>query len=79
MLIVGPEIPAALRPFALAVVEAIRGLQAAQGPLPLFACATADMPPAADWAHHALKNTTLNIIAVSDGANWMRQDPGGAI
>jgi hypothetical protein len=79
MLIVGPEIPVALRPFAMSVVEAIRGLQAAERPLPLFACASAEMPPAAEWAHHALKNTTLNIVAVSDGANWIRQDTGGPI
>jgi hypothetical protein len=79
VLILGPEIPAQLRPFALSVVEAIRALQVARAPLPLYACATAEMPPAAQWRHHALKNTTLNIVAVSDGENWIRQDTGAAI
>lgn len=59
--------------------EAIRSLQVPVAPAPLFACATADMPPAARWAHHALKNTTLNIVAVSDGVNWIRQDTGAEI
>ena len=79
MLTVGPEIPAALRPFALSVVEAIRVLQAPQAPTPLFACSTKEMPPAANWPNHAVKNTTLNIVAVSDGANWIRQDTGAPI
>lgn len=79
MLVVGPEIPASLRPFALSIVEAIRSLQTPRAPTALFACDTASMPPAAAWANHALSNTSLNVIAVSDGVNWIRQDTGAAI
>lgn len=79
MLIVGPEIPAALRPFALSVVEAIQALQVPQSPTPLFACLEADLPPAASWAEHVLKVTDLDILAVSNGTDWIRQDTGAAI
>lgn len=76
MLIVGPEIPQALRPFALSVVEAVRALHAPRAPTPLYACASTAMPPAAAWPHHALLNTTFKIVVVSDGVNWIRQDTG---
>lgn len=79
MLVVGPGIPAELKPFCLSVVEAIQALQVPLSPTPIFACATADMPPAADWPDHVLRNETLNILAVSDGVNWLRQDTGAVI
>lgn len=48
-------------------------------PTAVFACTTAGMPAAADYPNRVLRNTTLNILAVSDGANWIRQDTGAAI
>lgn len=50
-----------------------------QGPTKLYSCATADMPPAGDCVGCVLRNTTLNILAVSDGTSWIRQDTGAAI
>ncbi len=79
MLVVGPEIPPELRPFCLSVIEALRALQVPGSPTPLFAVNQADLPPAADWPDHALKVSDLNIIAFSDGTDWVRADTGVAI
>lgn len=79
MLVIGPEIPASLRPFALSVVEAFQALQVPRSPTPLFACLEADLPPAASWTDHVLKVTDLDILAVSNGTDWIRQDDGTAI
>lgn len=49
------------------------------GPTPVFACTTANMPAAVGAINMVLRNTTLNILAVSDGVNWIRQDTGGVI
>jgi len=48
-------------------------------PTRVYACATADMPAAAAYPNCVLRNTTLNILAVSDGSVWRRQDTGAAI
>ncbi|MFN3522232.1 MAG: hypothetical protein ACK4YQ_08275 [Phenylobacterium sp.] len=53
--------------------------RAPRGPTPVFACATAEMPPAADHPNCVLRNSTLNILAVSDGTRWVRQDTGAVI
>lgn len=50
-----------------------------QGPTPVFVCATEKMPRAADHPNCVLRNSTLNILAVSDGTRWIRQDTGAAI
>ncbi len=69
-------------PFAGAfqsIISAILGLQQPGAPSSVFACTTAQMPPAAKFKSCLLLNTTLNILAHSDGANWIREDTGGAI
>lgn len=76
MLIVGPEIPAEMRPFAMSVIEAIRALQAPGSPMPLFASSAATLPPPADWPGCVLRVSDLNILAVSNGLAWIRQDTG---
>lgn len=48
-------------------------------PRPVFTCTTAEMPSAALYPNCVLRNSTLNILAVSDGTNWRRQDTGAAI
>lgn len=48
-------------------------------PQKVFACVTADMPSPADFYQCVLLNTTLNILAHSDGANWKREDTGASI
>jgi hypothetical protein len=79
MLVVGPEIPEAMRPFALSVVEAIRALQTPLSPTPLFPCLEAGLPPAADWTNFAVWVSDLSVAAVSDGTDWIRLDTGAAI
>jgi hypothetical protein len=59
--------------------ELEQALDAPGEPRPVYACATAQMPPAAAYPNGVLRNTTLNILAVSDGINWIRQDTGAAI
>lgn len=53
--------------------------QAPQQPSPLFACTTALMPNPALFINCVLRNTTLNILGVSDGVHWIRQDTGAII
>lgn len=48
-------------------------------PVIVPAFATADMPPAADYPGGVLRNTTLNLLAHSDGTDWIRSDTGAAI
>ena len=65
--------------FYASVANAIQQLQNPAKPTPLFNCATADMPTASDYTNCVLRNTTLDILAVSNGTNWIRQDTGAAI
>ncbi|MFN3513924.1 MAG: hypothetical protein ACK41C_12805 [Phenylobacterium sp.] len=76
MLVAGSDLPPEMRPFALALVEAIKALQTPQAPTPLYACATADLPPPGRWPRHAVFDTTLKVLVVSDGGAWIRQDTG---
>lgn len=63
----------------LEMARALDELAAAGTPTRLYAATTAGMPAAADWTNCVLRNTTLNILAVSDGTNWRRQDTGAVI
>lgn len=49
------------------------------GPQPIYACATSGMPAAGAFTNCVLRNTTLDVLAVSNGAAWIRQDTGAAI
>lgn len=60
-------------------LELERAFDAPDVPRPVYSCTTANMPPAADYTNCVLRNTTLNILAVSDGTNWIRQDTGATI
>ena len=79
MLVIGPEIPEGLRPFALSVAEAIRALQVPRSPSPVFATSADQIPPAEQWVNCVLRITDLDILAVSNGARWIRQDTGAPI
>lgn len=79
MLVIGPEIPEGIRPFALSVVEAIRALQFPQSPSPVFATRSDQLPPAEQWPNCVLRITDLDILAVSNGTRWIRQDTGAPI
>jgi hypothetical protein len=76
---IGPDVPPQLRALLSELREAITELQEPTQPQPVYACATTDMPPAASFASRVLWNTTLNILAVSDGTDWRRQDTGAII
>lgn len=51
----------------------------AQAPFPVYACTTANMPAAAAYVNCVLRNTTLDILCVSNGTAWIRQDSGASI
>jgi hypothetical protein len=57
----------------------IEAMENPNAPKPVFACTTALMPDAATYIGCVLRNTTLNILAHSDGTNWRRQDTGAVI
>ena len=40
---------------------------------------SADLPPAADWPSGVLRVADLDILAVSNGSAWIRQDTGAPI
>jgi hypothetical protein len=59
--------------------DALSALLAPGAPTPLFAVASAGLPPAADHPRCLALVTDLNILAHSDGAHWIRQDTGAVI
>lgn len=67
------------RPFFQAVVDAIGQLQQPAQPTLVHAVAASDLPPASDWPNGVLRVADLNILAVSNGIAWIRQDTGAAI
>jgi hypothetical protein len=67
------------RPFFRAVVDAIAQLQQPGQPVFVHSVASADLPPAADWPGGVLRVADLDILAVSNGLAWIRQDTGAAI
>ena len=67
------------RPFYQAVTDAIAQLQRPGQPVPVYAVTSTQLPPAADWPDGVLRVSDLNILAVSDGVAWIRQDTGAAI
>lgn len=75
--------PAGLAPNVAAWLEELEGrvgnLEAPQQPGRVFACTTANMPDPAEFIGCVLRNTTINILAHSDGVNWKREDTGATI
>lgn len=67
------------RPFYAALVEAIRQLQTPAQPTLVAAFTAAGLPPAASWLNGVVRVSDLDILAVSNGAAWIRQDTGAAI
>lgn len=61
------------------ITELERAFNAPDKPYPVYACTTADMPPAADHPRTVLFNITLNVLAYSDGTAWFRADTGAPI
>ena len=67
------------RPFFQAVVEAITQLQQPGQPVFVHSIASADLPSPADWPSGVLRVADLDILAVSNGLAWIRQDTGAPI
>lgn len=40
-------------------------------PMGVYRCATADLPPAADYPFCVLFDTTAAVLKTSDGVNWV--------
>lgn len=59
--------------------ELERAFDAPDQPRPVYACTTANMPPPGDYPNSVLFNTTLNVLAHSDGTAWFRADTAAAI
>jgi len=76
---IGPEIPPALRPVLTSLHDAIRDLQTPGEPIPAFAAAQAQLPPAASHPQCVALVSDLNVLAHSDGAHWIREDTGAVI
>lgn len=73
------EIPPALAEYLEGLEARIAELESPNSPKKLFACTTTNLPTAADFYQCTLLNTTLNIMAHSDGTNWRREDTGAVI
>lgn len=76
---IGPGAPEAVRAVLKSFHDAISTLLAPAAPTPLFAVASAGLPPAANHPRTLVLVTDLNILAHSDGAHWIRQDTGAVI
>jgi len=74
-----PSIPHDLAELLRDLRNAVLELATPTMPHTVFACSTAAMPPAGEWTGCVIRNTTLNILAHSDGTHWIRQDTGAAI
>ncbi len=76
---IGPGAPEALRPLLKSFHDALTALIAPGAPTALFAVAQAGLPPAAEHPRTLALVTDLNILAHSDGVQWIRQDTGAVI
>jgi hypothetical protein len=79
MLIAPVDLKTSPLPFYQAIVDAIGELQRPSKPVIVAAVRRADLPPAAGWPNGVLRVSDLDILAVSNGAAWIRQDTGGPI
>lgn len=59
--------------------ERVGELENPGSPVLVPAYATAGMPDATKYLNRVIRNTTLNILAHSDGTNWRREDTGAII
>ena len=76
---IGPGVAEPLRAVLKTFHDALLGLLAPGAPTPVFAVSQAGLPPAAAYPQTLVLVTDLNILAHSDGAQWIRQDTGGVV
>jgi len=60
-------------------LELERALSAPDQPRPVYACTTANLPPAASFPNSVVFNSTLNMLVYSDGNSWFRADTGAVV
>jgi hypothetical protein len=73
------SVPADLADYLREIEDRLWSLEAPQQPSRVYACTTTNMPDPAAFVNCVLRNTTLNILACSDGVHWIRQDTGAVI
>lgn len=73
------ELPPAVADYLQGLEDRIAALESPGSPGKVFATTSALKPSAADFYQCVYLDTTLNILAHSDGTNWRRQDTGGTI
>lgn len=73
------QVPPQVAEYLSGLEVRIAALEGADGPKQVFASTTANLPDPADFFQCVLLDTTLNILAVSDGSDWIRQDTGAPI
>ena len=73
---IGPGIPEALRSTLMSFHDALSGLTVPGAPTALCAVDQAGLPPAASYPQTLVLVSDLNILAHSNGINWIRQDTG---
>ena len=73
------RVPEALRATLMSFHDALRGVVVPGAPTALFAVAQAGLPPAASYPQTLVLVSDLNILAHSNGINWIRQDTGAVI
>ena len=69
----------ALNAWGAQIEERLRQIETPQGPTLVWGCTAAALPSAATYVGRVARVTDLKVLAVSDGANWIRQDTGAAI
>lgn len=58
--------------------QRLASLENPASPAPVYACSKANLPAAARFINCVVRITDLNILGVSDGVSWIRQDTGAA-
>lgn len=76
---IGPGIPEALRTTLMSFHDTLGGLIVPGAPTALFAVVQAGLPPASSYPQTLVLVSDLNILAHSNGINWIRQDTGAVI
>ncbi len=75
--------PPSFTPIQAEYLEALEArlaaLETAQNPGPVFTCLEANLPDAAAYRTSVILVSDLNVLAHSDGSDWIRSDTGAAI
>lgn len=75
------QVPADVAAYLQELEGRIASLESPGSPVATYTMTTAQMTTAnaAEFAYRTVLNTTLNILAHSNGAHWYREDTGAQI